>query len=145
MKTSPEIAREVLLKFRRIIVVGFSKNAEKAANFVPMFLKEMGYEIIPVNPTMSEYGGMKVYADLGEVVASGISLELVEIFRPSEEAEAVALKAMELGAKALWLQKGISSLRAEQKAKEKGIDYVQDRCMYEDYKNFFNTKRLTEL
>jgi len=129
-----ERAKKILETLNRVIVVGFSKNPEKAANYVPTYLIEKGYRVIPVNPSMEEYSGLKVYPDLESVVADGIELEVVDIFRPSEEAESVALKAIELGAKAVWLQKGITSEKAAKVAAEKGVLYVEDLCMFEEHR-----------
>jgi predicted CoA-binding protein len=129
-----ERAKTILETLNRVIVVGFSKNPEKAANYVPTYLIEKGYRVIPVNPSMEEYSGLKVYPDLESVVADGIELEVVDIFRPSEEAESVALKAIELGAKAVWLQKGITSEKAAKVAAEKGVLYVEDLCMFEEHR-----------
>ncbi|PNE19931.1 CoA-binding protein [Mesotoga sp. Brook.08.YT.4.2.5.1] len=129
-----ERAKKILETLNRVIVVGFSKNPEKAANYVPTYLIEKGYRVIPVNPSMEEYSGLKVYPDLESVVADGIELEVVDIFRPSEEAESVALKAIELGAKAVWLQKGITSEKAAKAAAEKGVLYVEDLCMFEEHR-----------
>jgi len=129
-----ERAKKILETLNRVIVVGFSKNPEKAANYVPTYLIEKGYRVIPVNPSMEEYSGLKVYPDLESVVADGIELEIVDIFRPSEEAESVALKAIELGAKAVWLQKGITSEKAAKVAAEKGVLYVEDLCMFEEHR-----------
>ena len=129
-----ERAKKILETLNRVIVVGFSKNPEKAANYVPTYLIEKGYRVVPVNPSMEEYSGLKVYPDLESVVADGIELEVVDIFRPSEEAESVALKAIELGAKAVWLQKGITSEKAAKVAAEKGVLYVEDLCMFEEHR-----------
>ncbi|WP_214078080.1 CoA-binding protein [Mesotoga sp.] len=129
-----ERAKKILETLNRVIVVGFSKNPEKAANYVPTYLIEKGYRVIPVNPSMKEYSGLKVYPDLESVVADGVELEVVDIFRPSEEAESVALKAIELGAKAVWLQKGITSEKAAKVAAEKGVLYVEDLCMFEEHR-----------
>ncbi|HOZ99734.1 CoA-binding protein [Mesotoga prima] len=129
-----ENAKKILETFKTVVVVGFSKSPEKAANYVPIYLIEMGYRIVPVNPSMEEYSGLKVYPDLEAVVADGIELEVVEIFRPSEEAESIALKAIELGAKAVWLQKGIYSEKAQLAADENGVLYVEDLCMFEEHR-----------
>ncbi|KUK67838.1 CoA-binding protein [Mesotoga sp.] len=129
-----ENAKKILESFNRVIVVGFSKNAEKAANYVPTYLIEKGYRVVPVNPSMEEYSGLKAYPDLEAVVSDGIELQIVDIFRPSEEAEIIALKAIELGAKAIWLQKGIKSEKAAKAAAERGILYVEDLCMLEEHR-----------
>lgn len=129
-----ENAKKILESFSRVIVVGFSKNAEKAANYVPTYLIEKGYRVVPVNPSMEEYSGLKAYPDLEAVVSDGIELQIVDIFRPSEEAEIIALKAIELGAKAIWLQKGIKSEKAAKAAAERGILYVEDLCMLEEHR-----------
>jgi len=130
-------AKEILSTFKRIVVVGFSKNPDKPSNNVPMYLKEKGYEIIPVNPTMEEYEGMKVYPDLKSVIADGMNLEAVEIFRPSAEAEEIAIEAIELGARAVWLQKNIRSEKARKLASERSVLYVEDKCMYVEHRRFF--------
>lgn len=130
-------AKKILSNFKRIVVVGFSKNSEKAANYVPLYLMKKGYEVIPVNPTMDEYESLKVYPNLKSVVDDGHELEVVEIFRPSQEAEQIAQTAIKLGAKAVWLQKGIRSERAGEMARERNVLYVEDRCMYEDHRKFF--------
>ena len=130
-------AKEILSTFKRIVVVGFSKNPDKPSNSVPMYLKEKGYEIIPVNPSMEEYEGMKVYPDLKSVIADGVNLEAVEIFRPSAEAEEIAIEAIELGARAVWLQKNIRSEKARKLASERSVLYVEDKCMYVEHRRFF--------
>ncbi|MBN2219912.1 MAG: CoA-binding protein [Kosmotogaceae bacterium] len=132
--TYKDNAKKILETFKTVVVVGFSKNPEKAANYVPTYLIEKGYRIVPVNPSMKEYSGLKVFPDLEAVVAEGIELEVVEIFRPSEEAGAIALRAIELGAKAVWLQKGIQSEKAQFAADENGVLYVQNLCMFEEHR-----------
>jgi predicted CoA-binding protein len=130
-------AKRILSECKKIVVVGFSRSSEKAANSVPMYLKSQGYTIIPVNPSIDDYDGMKVYPNLQAVSDSGIMFDVVEVFRPSEEAESIAIEAIEKGSKAVWLQKGIKSDLARAMARERGVLYVEDRCMFADYRAFF--------
>jgi len=119
-------ARDILRRYRTIAVVGASNDSEKPAGFVPAYLQEHGYRIIPVNPTETEVLGEKSYPDLGSVPEP---VEVVDIFRPSEDVPPVVEQAIEIGAKAVWMQTGIVNEEAAQKAREAGLEVVMDRCM----------------
>jgi uncharacterized protein len=122
VETSARIFRE----FSTIAVVGISRDPVKAAHSVPAALQAAGYRIVPVNPHGGVLLGEPVYADLRAIP---FPIEVVEVFRPSVEAEAVAREAVAIGAKALWLQLGISSEGARKIATEAGLLYVENRCM----------------
>jgi len=77
-----ENAKKILETFKTVVVVGFSKSPEKAANYVPTYLIEMGYRIVPVNPSMEEYSGLKVYPHLEAVVADGIEQKSTRTSKP---------------------------------------------------------------
>jgi uncharacterized protein len=116
----------ILREFRSIAVVGLSRDPSKAAHAIPARLQRAGFRIIPVNPQVDTLLGEKSYASLADVP---FSVEVVLVFRPSEEAAAVAKAAVGIGAKALWLQQGIVSAEARQIAEAAGMLYVEDRCM----------------
>ncbi len=138
--------KEILLSFRNIAVVGFSKDPSKPSHRVPMFLKEHGYHVIPVNPTVDEINGMKSYKSIQEVPER---IDVVEVFRPSKEAplivdEAVR-RAKEKGdVKVVWLQEGIVSQEAEKKARENNLIFVQDKCMYKEYIKYLEGNQHSE-
>jgi len=120
---------------KNIAVVGMSKTEGKAANYVPKYLIKQGYHVIPVNPTAPEIMGKKSYP-----VVSGVpeSIDIVDIFRPSEDVPAVVQDALKKqGIKVIWMQEGIYSEEAERMAKEKGVDVVYNRCMLAEHMRLF--------
>ena len=116
----------ILREFRSIAVVGLSRDPSKAAHAIPARMQRAGFRIIPVNPFVDTVLREKSYASLAEVP---FSVEVVLVFRPSEDAAAIAKAAVGIGAKALWLQQGIVSAEARQIAEAAGMLYVEDRCM----------------
>ena len=124
-----EHLRAILERVDTIVFVGASRNPEKDAHAVPARLQRAGWRIIPVNPYADEILGERVYRSLAEVKAAGEPLELVDVFRPSEQAADVARQAADVGALALWLQEGIVSPEARAIAEAAGMDYVEDRCV----------------
>lgn len=118
--------RELLSRARRIAVVGCSASPGKDAHEVPRYLLDKGYDVLPVNPTAPEILGRKAYKTLADVPAP---IDMVNVFRPAEEAPAIARAAIDAGAKALWLQLGIRSPEARRIAEEAGLAYVEDRCI----------------
>jgi uncharacterized protein len=136
--TDSEIRKFYELK--NIAVVGMSKNEEKPAYFVPKYLIEHGYNIIPVNPTATEVLGKKSYPSLTEL-PDNMNVDIVDIFRRSEDVPSVVddvIKNKKKGTKVVWMQLGISNEEAERKAKENGIDVVYNRCMMEEHKRLFD-------
>ncbi len=122
--------REQLLRIyaesRAIAVVGASADASKAAHQVPRYLQRQGYRIVPVNPRGGELFGEPVFRSLAEV---DVPVDVVEVFRPAQEAPEIARQAIAIGAKALWLQLGIVSEEARQVAEAAGLTVVMNRCM----------------
>jgi predicted CoA-binding protein len=112
-----------------IVVVGASSHPEKDAHAVPARLQRAGWRIVPVNPHADEILGERVYRTLAEVKAAGEPLDLVEVFRPSVQAADMVRQAADVGAKAVWLQEGITSAEGRAIADQAGMDYVEDRCM----------------
>lgn len=118
--------RAILESARTIAVVGMSANENKSAFAIPAGLQAAGFRIIPVNPRGGEILGEKAYASLADVPEA---IDVVEVFRPSEEAPDIARQAVAVGVKALWLQKGLTSDEARQIAEDAGLDYIENLCM----------------
>lgn len=120
---------------KNIAVVGMSKNEGKAAHYVPKYLISVGYNVIPVNPTASEIQGRKSYLAVSNVTEK---IDIVDIFRPSEDVQAVVEDALKKeGIKVIWMQEGIYSEEAERMAREKGIEVVYNRCMLVEHQRLF--------
>ena len=121
-----ETAERILREAKTIAVVGLSRDPAKTAHAVPKALQSFGYRIVPVTPHAAELLGERAYASLADVPGE---IDVVEVFRPAEEAPGIAREAVAQGAKALWLQQGIVSDEARRIAEEGGLDYVEDQCM----------------
>jgi predicted CoA-binding protein len=120
---------------KNIAVVGMSKNEGKAAHYVPKYLIGLGYNVVPVNPTASEIQGRKSYPAVSDVAER---IDIVDIFRPSEDVPAVVEDALKKeGIKMIWMQEGIYSEEAERMAREKGIEVVYNRCMLAEHHRLF--------
>ncbi|ANN14797.1 succinate--CoA ligase [Amycolatopsis orientalis] len=118
-------ATEILAGAKTIAVVGLSRDPAKASHGVAAVLQAHGFRIIPVHPTAEELLGEKVYRSLTDIPEP---VDLVDVFRPSEDTPPIAEQAVAIGAKALWLQQGIVSAESRRIAEEGGLDYVEDRC-----------------
>jgi uncharacterized protein len=127
--------REQLLRVygetRTIAVVGASGDPAKPAHTIPRYLQRQGYRILPVNPRGGELLGEPVARSLAEVEGP---VDVVDVFRPAEEAPEIAREAVKVGAKVLWLQLGIASDEARQVAEAAGLTVVMDRCMGETHR-----------
>jgi uncharacterized protein len=117
--------RQILEQSNTIAVVGASRHEEKAAYAVPLQLKLHGWRVIPVNPYADEIWGERCYPTLADVPEP---VDMVDVFRPSAQAADVVRDAVALGAKAVWLQQGITSPVARKIAEDAGVDYVEDLC-----------------
>jgi predicted CoA-binding protein len=121
---------------KNIAVVGMSKNEEKAAHYVPKYLIDHGYNVIPVNPTATEILGRKSYPKVSSVPDR---IEIVDIFRRSEDVPSVVEDTLKKeGVKVIWMQEGIYSKEAEKMAKEKDISAVYNRCMMAEHRRLFS-------
>jgi uncharacterized protein len=122
--------REQLLRIyaetKTIAVVGASADESKAAHQVPRYLQSQGYRILPVNPRGGEIFGEPVFRSLAEI---DVPVDVVEVFRPAEEAPEIARQAIAIGAKVLWLQLGIMSEEARQLAESAGLTVIMNQCM----------------
>jgi uncharacterized protein len=126
--------RAIYAQTTTIAVVGASSDIQKPAHTIPAYLQRQGFKIIPVSPKGGELFGEKVVASLSEVSEP---VDVVDVFRPSEEAPAIATDAAKLGAKVLWLQQGVVSEEAAEIASRAGMQVVMDRCMGETHHRLF--------
>jgi uncharacterized protein len=109
-----------------IAVVGASADPTKPAHVIPRYLQSQGYRILPVNPRGGELFGEQVFRSLAEI---DVPVDVVDVFRPAEEAPEIARQATAIGAKGLWLQVGIESDEARRQAEAAGLTVVMNRCM----------------
>lgn len=119
-----------------IAVVGMSKNEEKAAHYVPRYLIDHGYNVIPVNPTATEILGRKSYPNVSSIPDR---IDIVDIFRRSEDVTSVVEDSLKKeGIKVIWMQEGIYSKEAEKMANEKNISAVYNRCMMAEHRRLLS-------
>jgi uncharacterized protein len=118
--------KALLERYRRIAVVGLSDKPDRPSHGVAAYLQRAGYEIVPVNPTIKEALGVPAVASLGEVPAP---VEIVDVFRRSEDVPPVVDDAIAAGAKVLWMQLGIVNEAAAARARGAGLTVIQDRCL----------------
>jgi uncharacterized protein len=132
----PDSELRKIYDLKNIAVVGMSKNEGKPAHFVPKYLIEHGYNVIPVNPTITEVLGRKSYPSIADIPDN---VDVVDVFRKSEDVPVVVMDAMKKkGIKVIWMQEGIYNEEAERKAKENGMDVVYNRCMMAEHKRLFS-------
>jgi len=117
--------REILDAWRVFAVVGLSPNPARPSNDVASFLKSNGYRIVPVNPGHREILGEPCYPELKAIP---FPVEVVDIFRRSEEVAPVVDQAIEIGARAVWMQIGVIDEEAAEKARAAGLEVVMNRC-----------------
>ena len=118
--------REILEYAGTVAVVGASRDAGKPSGHIPYLLKHRGFRIIPVNPKAGEILGEQSYPSLLDIKER---VDVVDVFRPAADTPDIARQAVEIGARALWLQQGIKSDEARSIAEAAGLDYVEDLCM----------------
>jgi predicted CoA-binding protein len=127
-RTSDEEAVAILRRHHTIAVVGCSTNPDKPSHFVPKYLQQHGYRVLPVNPTAAGQHLLdeKVYGSLNEIP---MEVEIVDIFRPPKDVPPIVEAAIAIGAKAIWMQEGIVNNEAAARAKAAGLAVVMDKCM----------------
>lgn len=118
--------RDILTSTTTIASFGLSSSDEKESYWIVSYLKEQGYKIIPVNPKADEILGEKVYRSLSDIPEK---VDVVQVFRKSEDVPPVVDEAIKIGAKVVWMQEGIVNHEAAQKAEEAGLQVVMDACM----------------
>jgi predicted CoA-binding protein len=127
---SAETIQRIFDECRTIAVVGLSSSPMRPSNGVSAYMQRQGYRVIPVNPNETNVLGEKAYASLASVPEK---IDLVDVFRRSDEAGAAVDEAIAVGAKAVWLQEGVIDNAAAQRALDAGLLVVMDRCWLKDY------------
>ena len=127
---NPETIKKILETCKTIAVVGLSSNPMRPSNGVASFMQKKGYKIVPVNPNESIVLGETAYMNLSAIDEK---IDLVDIFRRSEDAGAVVDQAIEIGANAVWLQEGVVDEAAAKRAEAAGLLVVMDRCWLKDF------------
>jgi uncharacterized protein len=123
--------RALLKRAKTIAVVGLSANPSKDSYHVAEYLKNKGYRIIPVNPSVTEILGEKAWPDLASIPEP---VDVVDVFRRPEHVPPIAEQAVAIGASALWLQLGVRNDEAADRAADAGLTVVQDRCMLVEHR-----------
>ncbi len=130
--------QDILISSKVIAVVGLSPNSERPSFRVASYLKEQGYTIIPVNPTADNILGEVSYPDINSIP---IPVDVVDIFRRSEEVPAIVEDAIKIKAKAVWMQEGVINKEAATRAREAGLLVVMDKCMFKVHQNLTSLKK----
>jgi uncharacterized protein len=125
-----EDIRDILSTTKTVAVVGLSNNPNRPSYDVAAYLQGHGYRIIPVNPLITEVLGERSYANLREVP---VPVDLVDIFRKSDDVPPVVDDAIAIGAKVVWMQEGIVHDAAAKKARAAGLKVVMDRCTLKEH------------
>jgi predicted CoA-binding protein len=122
---------EEILKTSQIVaVVGLSSNPERPSHIVSSYLRENGYRIIPVNPSEKSVLGETSYPDLASITER---VDVVDIFRRSEDVLPIVQEAIRIGANAVWMQEGVVNAEAAEIARRAGLKVVMDRCMSKEH------------
>ena len=123
---------QIFQTVKSVAVVGLSSRPNRAGYYVPAYLQEAGYRIIPVNPHLKQALGEKAYPDL---LAVPEPVDLVLVFRRSEEVLPVVEQAIQIGAKVIWMQVGVANEPAAAKAEAAGLEVVMDACIMIDHRS----------
>jgi len=132
-----EIIKEVLKKYKKIALVGASKDLTKTSSVVMKYLQDYGFKVYPVNPSMrgEKILGEKVFGNINEIDST---IEIVDVFRPSDEVVEIAKDAIKVNAKVLWLQLDISNKEAKKIVETNDIIYIENKCTKIEYEKYFN-------
>ena len=129
--------KDILTKYKNIALVGASKDLKKTSTIVMKSLQKYGYKVYPVNPTIrgDEILGETVYGSLSEI---DHPVDIIDVFRPSNEAVEIANEAIKIKAKVLWLQLNIKSYEAKKIAEANNIIYIEDKCTKIEVERYIN-------
>ena len=129
--------KEILEKYKKIALVGASKDLTKTSSVVMRYLQEYGFKVYPVNPSMKgeKILGEKVFGSITEI---GSPVEIIDVFRPSDEAIEIAKEAVKINAKVLWLQLDIKNEEAKKIVEDNNILYIEDKCTKIEFEKYFN-------
>jgi len=126
--------RRILAECRTLAVVGLSANWHRPSYFAAKYMQEHGYRIIPVNPAYQEVLGERCYPRLEDIPEP---VDMVDCFRASTEIVPLAMSAIAIKARVLWMQLGVINLEAAQLARDAGLDVVMDRCVKIEHARLF--------
>jgi len=126
--------RRILLRDRRVAVVGLSAQWHRPSHFAAKYLIGHGYAVVPVNPAYSEVLGQRCYASLRDIP---FPVDMVDCFRRPEDIPAIVDDAIAIGARTLWLQIGVIHAEAARRAEAAGLDVVMDRCVKIEHARLF--------
>ena len=129
--------KNILTQYKNIALVGASKNLNKTSSVVMKCLQNYGYKVYPVNPTIKgeEILGETVYGKISEIEGP---VDIVDVFRPPEEAKQIINEAIKINAKVLWLQLNIKSPEAKKIAEANNIIYIEDKCTKIEVEKYLN-------
>lgn len=125
--------KKILETYKIIAVVGISEKPGRPSGHVAEYLREQGYQIIPVNPQLESWQGIKAYPDLKSIPGK---IEIVDIFRKSADIPPIVEEAVAVGAKVVWMQSGIVNEDAAVYARNAGLQVVMDRCMLIEHQKY---------
>ena len=126
--------RRILRDCKTIAVVGLSAEWHRPSYFAAKYLQQHGYRVVPVNPRYGEVLGERCYPSLAEIPHP---VDLVDVFRRSEDVLPIARQAIAIGARCLWQQIGVKNIEADQLARAAGLDSVLDRCVKIEHARLF--------
>ena len=129
--------KEILEKYKKIALVGASKDLTKTSSIVMKYLQQYGFKVYPVNPSMrgEEILGEKVFGSISEIDSA---VEIIDVFRPSNEAIEIAKEAIKINAKVLWLQLDIKNEEAKRMVEANNILYIENKCTKIEFEKYFN-------
>ena len=128
----------IIKESKTIAVVGLSPNPQRPSHDVARYLQQQGYRIIPVNPSVTEVLGEKSYPDLSSIPEH---IDVVDIFRRSEDVPPIVEEAIKVKASAVWMQEGVINEEAAKRARRAGLRVVMDKCMLKEHKRLLPPKR----
>ena len=128
--------KDILSKYKSIAMVGVSKDPNKTSTIVMKYMQNYGFKVYPVNPSAKgeKILGEEVYAKVTDI---NKNVEIVDVFRPSNEAYGIAEDAVKIGAKVLWLQLGIRDQKAKKLVLENKMEYIENKCTKMEYQKYF--------
>tara|TARA_Y100000287_G_scaffold9672_1_gene7331 strand:+ start:56 stop:457 length:402 start_codon:yes stop_codon:yes gene_type:complete len=130
-----EIIKDILEKYKNIALIGASKDLLKTSSIVMKYLQEYGFKVFPVNPSMKgeKILGEKVYGRISEIDSP---VEIINVFRPSNEAVEIAKEAVKINAKVLWLQLDIKNQEAKKIVEANNILYIENKCTKIEFERY---------
>lgn len=125
--------RKLLLRARTVAVVGLSDKPERDSNEVARYLQSEGYRVVPVNPLLAQVLGEPAYPSLS-AIPPDLPIDIVDIFRRSEQVPPVVEEAVARGVGAVWMQLGVENPAAAERARSAGIPVLENRCIMQEHR-----------